>query len=50
MSEKYRLMIYFAVSTMFIYSKGVNCGGTMTVQSFLNNGVCNMKLREGADK
>lgn len=34
MSEKYRLMIYFAHSTIALYSKTIECRKTMTVGEF----------------
>lgn len=36
LSEMYRLMIYFAHSTLMIYSKGINCNPSMSVNDFRN--------------
>ena len=35
-SEKYRLMIYFAHSTMVMYSKDIKCDEKMSLEEFIN--------------
>jgi hypothetical protein len=48
-SEKYRLMIYFAHSTMVIYAKTIISNDKMKVQEFmkLNNDVIKRVVAEG---
>jgi len=37
LSEMYRLMIYFAHSTLCIYSKTINCKQSMSINYFINS-------------
>jgi hypothetical protein len=49
LSEKYRLMIYFAHSTMVMYSADIVCNHHMTVSEFReqNEDVCKRVFDEG---
>jgi hypothetical protein len=48
LSEMYRLMIYFAHSTLCIYSKTINCKQSMSINDFINSNeaVCKRVFKE----